>query len=179
VSQPAAVLCRLGSPTFFVRGPDNLRNVTVSWCVIFYKFSVSMSINWQNIAPRWTGFAGHGLEIPGLDNPGDSLWCAWSNFLVQCSYLLVYCIKTFMKQKQAKIKNVQSRSATGRAEVWWCPGQLLDCIRPRCNRNRLNWRKITCNRNRRLISRLNLEIFIIDHALCDEPQLWWLGFLIC
>jgi len=44
----------------------------------------------------------------------------------------------------------------------------------KCNRNRLHCH---FNRNRRLLSRLNLEIFTLHH--CDEPRLWWLGFLFC
>jgi len=54
------------------------------------------------------------------------------------------------------------------------------------NRNRLNWPKMKCdrnrlhcqfNRNRRLLSRLNLEIFTLHH--CAKPRLWCLGFLLC
>jgi len=43
----------------------------------------------------------------------------------------------------------------------------------KCNRNRLHCQ---FNRNRRLFSRLNLEIFNL--SLCAEPRLWWMGFLL-
>jgi len=45
----------------------------------------------------------------------------------------------------------------------------------KCNRNR-NGLHYQFNRNPRLRSRLNLEIFTLHH--CDEPRLWWLGFLL-